>query len=93
MDVVQQGLPNVMCFLEDIIVSATNDAEHLSSLAKVLDCLQSHGFRLQQDKCVFLADSVEYLGHHNDAKGLHTASGKLEAIRDAPKPQIVTQLR
>ena len=93
MDVVLQGLPNVMCYLDDIIISGTSDAEHLSSLARVLDRLQSHGFRLRQDKCVFLADSVEYLGHRIDAKGLHTTSGKLEAIREAPTPQNVTQLR
>ena len=93
MDVLLQGLPNVMCYLDDIIVSGTSDAEHLSSLAGVLERLQSHGFRLQQDKCVFLADSVEYLGHRIDAEGLHTTQGKLAAIREAPTPQNVTQLR
>ena len=36
---------------------------------------------------------MEYLGHRIDAKGLHTTSGKLEAIREAPTPQNVTQLR
>ena len=42
---------------------------------------------------MFLADSVEYLGHRIDAKGLHTTSGKLEAICEAPTPQNVTQLQ
>ncbi len=44
MDVVLQGLSNVMCYLDDIIISGTSDAEHLSSLARVLDRLQAHGF-------------------------------------------------
>ena len=82
-----------MCYLDDIIVSGTSDAEHLSSLAGVLERLQSLGFRLQQDKCVFLEDSVEYLGHRIDAEGLHTTQGKLVAIREVPTPQNVTQLR
>ena len=34
---------------------------------------------------------MEYLGYRIDGKGLHTTSGKLEAIREAPTP--VTQLR
>ena len=81
---VLQGLPNVIRYLDDIIISGTSDAEHLSSLARVLDRLQAHGFQLRQDKCVFLADTVECLGHRIDAKGLHKTSGKLEAIREAP---------
>lgn len=77
------GPSQVMCYLDDII-SGTSDAGHLSSLARVLDRLQAHGFRLRQDKCVFLADSVEYLRHLIDAKGLYTTSGKLEAIHETP---------
>ena len=42
---------------------------------------------------MFLADSVEYLGHRTDAEGLHATQGKLAAIQEAPTPQNVTQLR
>ena len=34
MDVVLQGLSNVMCYLDDIIISGTSDAEHLELLSK-----------------------------------------------------------
>ena len=37
--------------------------------------------------------SVKYLGHVIDAEGLHPTEDKVRAIRDAPAPQNVTQLR
>ena len=39
---------------------------------------------LKRDKCRFLQESVEYLGHRVDAQGFHT-SEKVRAIQKAPK--------
>ena len=36
---------------------------------------------------------MEYLGHRIDAQGLHPTSDKLLAIKDAPSPRNVTELR
>ena len=44
------------------------------------------GIRVNAAKCVFLQNSVEYLGHVIDADGLHTSSKKVKAIQDAPTP-------
>ena len=46
MDAVLLGLPRVMCYLDDIIMGAT-EKEHLATLATVLERLRSHGFRLK----------------------------------------------
>ena len=40
-----------------------------------------------------LVPSVEYLGHIIDAKGLHPSPEKIRAIKDAPEPQNVTELK
>ena len=42
---------------------------------------------------MFMSESVNYLGHRIDQEGLHPTEEKLEAIRDAPKPRNVTELR
>ena len=55
--------------------------------------LQYYGFRVQKDKCLFLTDSVHYLGHRIDAEGIHTSGDKLDAILNAPTPKNVQQLR
>ena len=48
---------------------------------------------LKKAKCGFVQSSVDYLGYHVDARGLHTMPSKLDAITHAPEPQNVTQLR
>ena len=49
--------------------------------------------RLKQEKCKFLQDRVEYLGHCIDSDGVHTSPSKVEAISKAPTPKNVTELR
>ena len=37
MDTMLQGIPHVICYIDDILVTGVNDSEHLSSLAAVLE--------------------------------------------------------
>ena len=37
--------------------------KHLMNLSEVLQRLQNHGERLKLEKCCFMEDCVEYLGH------------------------------
>ena len=86
MDQVVQGLPNVYCFLDDILVTGNNDAHHLENLKAVLNRLEQFGLRAQKEKCEFFRSSLEYLGHVIDSKGLHKLPDKVCAILDAPEP-------
>ena len=63
MDSILNGIPFVICYLDDILVSGRTDDEHLKNLEEVLRRLQFHGLRLKKDKCGFLQKSVEYVGH------------------------------
>ena len=93
MDSILQGLTGVICYLDDILITGTNDEDHLSNLEVVLQRLQERGIRVKKEKCAFLQSSVEYLGHRIDEQGLHTAESKRRAIDRAPQPQNVQQLR
>ncbi|KAJ8375443.1 hypothetical protein SKAU_G00060230 [Synaphobranchus kaupii] len=93
MDQVLQGLPNVHCFLDDILVTGCDDAEHRKNLEAVLSRLEKFGLRVQREKCEFFKGSLEYLGHVIDATGLHKSPEKLRAIAEAPAPTNVGQLR
>ena len=73
------------CYLDDILITGTSDEEHLMNLSEVLQRLQNHLVCLKLEKCRFVEDSVEYLGHQVDSK-LHTTDSKLKAIVDAPPP-------
>ena len=93
MDAILQDLPHVICFIDDILVTGESQAEHLKNLEEVFKRLQQYGVRIKSSKCEFLKDSVEYLGHRVDAKGIHTSENKLRAIKGAPTPRNVQELR
>ena len=42
---------------------------------------------------VFLLPAVEYLGHKISGQGLQPTDEKIQAIKSAPAPQDVTQLK
>ena len=75
-----RDISNVVVYLDDILVSGSTEAEHLHTLDRVMSRLEEHGLHLKLSKCVFMAPSVEYLGHHISADGIRPAEG----ARNAP---------
>ena len=43
MDTMLQGIPHVICFIDDILVTGNDDSDHLQNLAKVFEILQQNG--------------------------------------------------
>ena len=93
MDTILQGIAHTVCYIDDILVTGVTDEEHLQNLEEVLKRLEHHGVKVNQEKCNFLQESVEYLGHRIDAEGIHTTTKKVEAIDKAPRPRNQQQLR
>ena len=50
MDVILQGIPHTICYIDDILITGANDQEHLANFEEVLRRLQFHGITLKQDK-------------------------------------------
>ena len=82
MDTILQGIPNVLCYLDDILVTGDTDSNHLQNLRQVLERLHHHRVHLRREKCRFFQDSVEYLGHSLSSEGVHTTNGKVQAVLD-----------
>ena len=93
MDTVLHGIPGVICYIDDILVSGKDRASHLQSLEEVFKRLEEHHFRLKQEKCKFLLSSVEYLGHRVGEDGVQPLQSKVEAIANASSPKNVQELR
>ena len=55
METISQGIPGVLCYIDDILVTGKNEEEHLRSLNLVFLKLKNHGFRLKRGKCKFMA--------------------------------------
>ena len=92
MDTILQGIPQVCCYIDDILITGKDDGAHMKNLEEILKRLKHHTIRIRKDKSAFIKNSVHFLGHQISAKGVHPLSTKIEAIVKAPKPRDVTEL-
>ena len=51
MDSILQGLPKVICYLDDILITGTSEEEHIRNVEEVLQRLKENGVKLHRDKC------------------------------------------
>ena len=90
MDNLLQGLDYVGVYIDDILITGKSEEQHLN---EVLSRLKKAGVRLKQEKCVFMADEVTYLGHRLNREGIQPTGAKVEAINKAQKPRNISELR
>lgn len=83
MDNLLQGLDHVGVYIDDILITGKSEEQHLATLNEVLSRLEKAGVRLKQEKCVFMADEVTYLGHRLNREGIQPTGAKVEAINQA----------
>ena len=63
MESAMRDIPGVIVYLDDILISGESQEENVERLQRVLSGLHEVGPRLKRAKCVFLAESVDYLGY------------------------------
>ena len=88
-----RDIPSTVVYLDDILITGKTEEEHLQNIDEVMTRLEDEGLTLKKEKCQFMLDKVEYLGHTISADGLKPSESKTRAIVDAPQPQNVSQLR
>ena len=93
MDTLFQGSNGVIVYLDDILVTGKTIEEHLQNLEVVLSKLSEVGLKLKQQKCIFLAPEVEYLGYTITKEGIKLSASKVQAIQEAKTPTCLTELR
>ena len=81
---VLRGLPFVWCYIDDIVVWSNNMEEHLQHLEQIFQRLREAGLKVHPGKCVFGADSIDFLGHRISAGKSEPQTNKLAAVRDLP---------
>ena len=59
MAIILQGLPKVLCYIDDILITGKDDNDHYTNLETVLKRLKEHGLKLKREKCAFLRDSID----------------------------------
>ncbi|XP_037579507.1 uncharacterized protein K02A2.6-like [Dermacentor silvarum] len=81
-----RGLPGVIPYFDDVLISGASPQELLSRLREVLQRFQDAGLKVKEEKCQLGVTQVEFLGFRVDAEGIHPTLAKTQAILNAPWP-------
>ena len=95
MSLVLEGLMPLRClvYLDDVLVIGRTFEQHLENLKAVLEAISKAGLKLKLSKCHFAQLSVDFLGFTISASGLAPDCKKVEALRNYPTPNDLTELR
>ena len=89
MDNILGHLSFIVLYIDDILIFSENEHDHQEHMQTVLCVLQENELLARQDKCVFGASSVEFLGHVISAEGIQPTQNKVKAITNYPTPTTI----
>ncbi|KAL5010683.1 hypothetical protein ScPMuIL_012988 [Solemya velum] len=87
------GIPGVVCQMDDVLVYGSTQLEHDTRLDIVLNKLRDADLTLNRDKCKFSTNRVTFVGHVIDENGVQPDPNKVRAIVDMEPPSCVTEVR
>ena len=88
-----EGLPGVVCHIDDILIYGKDLQEHNERLTSTLKAIQQAGLTLNREKCQFNKSSLSFLGYIVSSQGISPDPQKTRAITDMKPPTTVTQMK
>ena len=82
-DQVLQGLTFAYAYIDNILI-ASSSQEHIQHLETVFQCLSDYGLIININKCVFCSNSLHFLGHYVDAKGIRPIELNCKPLQISP---------
>ncbi|GBG92706.1 hypothetical protein CBR_g56845 [Chara braunii] len=90
-----QGMINfcVIVYMDDILVYSETYHGHAQHIEWTLGALRDAGFKIALEKSEFFLSEISFLGYVVTRGGLRPDSRKVAAVREAPVPTSLTQVR
>ncbi|GBG42130.1 hypothetical protein CBR_g83874, partial [Chara braunii] len=90
-----QGMINfcVIVYMDDILVYSKTHHGHAQHIEWTLGALRDAGFKIALEKSEFLLSEISFLGYVVTCGGLRPDSRKVAAVKEAPVPTSLTQVR
>lgn len=79
-------------FIDDILVYGSNMEEHDRRLKKVLEKLAAYNIGLNESKCRYRVNTIDFLGHRLSEKGIEPIRDKMLAIKSFRPPETIDEL-
>ena len=92
-DSILKDLPELCCFVDDILVKAKTESEHLNCLRLVFKWLHDNDVHIKPEKCVFLNKEIFYLCFKITDRGLFKTDEKIKTIIESQAPTNVSEVR
>lgn len=93
MEEILQSIPNVVIYIDDVLVFARDRDELRTTTKFVLEALKENNLTLNEDKCEFGKERLEFLGHELSAEGFNIARKKVEDVEKFRAPKSSTETR
>ena len=87
------GIKGVRNIHDDILVTGTDDQDHLRALSETFQRLREAGLTLKRSKCVFAQSELTFFGLVFNKDGILPDPDKVKAIQHISAPSNVAQLR
>ncbi|XP_037974858.2 uncharacterized protein K02A2.6-like isoform X1 [Plutella xylostella] len=88
-----KDIPNVVIFLDDILIASSTLESHIETLYKVLDRIRDYGLKIKKQKCVFFTNEIKFLGYIIDKNGIRVDPEKVRSILEMRAPKDLYELR
>ena len=92
MNQILEGLPGVVCLIDDILIFRQDKKEHDRRLHDTLKRLQEAKVTLNPKKCHLNQQSIKFLGHLIDSQEIRADPEKTSAIENMETPKPITVL-
>ncbi len=84
-----KGIPNVVVYIDDILIHSRTHDEHRQILDQVFARLQQNNLKIRLEKCHLAYTSVDLLGFRLTPDGVLLGTDKTQVIREAQPPDTV----
>ena len=92
MNKIISGLPQVYCYLDDIIIISEDREKQIQLLRKVFKRLQEHGLVVEESKCIVAVDNLSFWGYLVSSSGFARLPSKVATVREFQLPRIRQKL-
>lgn len=81
-----RGIDGVIVYMDDVLIHGATEKEHDTTLQRVLEILKDRNMRINEQKSVYSATEVEFLGYCVADKGIRPTEERVKAILGLQAP-------
>ena len=87
------NLTYCLIYLDDVIVYAKDEEEHLDRLRTIFERFRRDNLKLKPSKCNLFQKEITYLVHDVSTEGIRPSKAGLKAVPEFPEPTNYAQIR